>query len=257
MQALAGKDGQHVSNHTAPVARQPALPIKLDSIRPSDRIRARLYRDTRIPPGALLTLIVIADHVRLDDQANAARLKLTTIGKWTHQCDRTVREAIGWAKGNGVLAIDRRRTWCRYVFLTEWIARWEPEASTADKAESVRSRVADSADHDRQNLPITGEPYVQNQLHVPDGGIATAGPAEVPREVVPVEGRPVEVDRRIITSVDRAVMARTRVSDAAAQAQARKDAWAQQRADRELSRDDRALRRRAQQAKRAEERRHA
>ena len=120
-------------------------------MRPSDRIRARLYRGhRRIPPGALLTLNPTSDrpdHARgLIPGQRTGRLKLTTIA----EVDAPVRpngargDGLG-ARATGCSPLDRRRTWCRYVFLTEWIARWDTAecASTADaEAERrVRSRV--------------------------------------------------------------------------------------------------------------------
>ena len=94
---------------------------------PSERLRARLYADSRIPPGTLLTLLVIADHVHGPDPTLRTSLRVPTIARWSHQSDWAIRRHLDVAERLGIIAKVQRRTWLDIVFLTSWVARFVPQ----------------------------------------------------------------------------------------------------------------------------------
>ena len=143
--------------------RTPQLPITFNAIVPSDRIRARIWADGRLLERVKLVCLLVAEHVRYDNLAHTASLKVKTICLWTSLSDRTVRRAVQAATGLGVWYVDRRRTHQDFVFRLDWIARWMPARQRGRR----NSRSVNLADQDRSTWPITGEPYVpyvQNQV---------------------------------------------------------------------------------------------
>lgn len=103
----------------------PALPTSLTAKRASDRIRVRLFSDSRIPPHDLATGIVVSEHV---NGSYAAHMKRCTIMRWSHHAQlQRVSESLHRLEALGVLAIQRMRTHLRIVFSAEWIALWEPD----------------------------------------------------------------------------------------------------------------------------------
>ena len=138
--------------------QQPALPLRLDAKRASDRVLARIMHDGRIPAADAFVATVIATHV---GGALRARLKRATIARWSHLSRRRVNDAVHRLEAQGVLVVTRGRTCCTYLFPPDWIARWTPEAARGrePKPESApKFRWDTSSLQDGTLRPITVEP---------------------------------------------------------------------------------------------------
>ena len=102
----------------AHVTEQPGLPIKFDSKRGSDRIRARIYHDIRLCGAAFQVAMVLSEFVNL--ATFSAHPKQNLIARCAHVSRDGVIQALKVLVALGVLEIDRHRTFCRYVFLASW-----------------------------------------------------------------------------------------------------------------------------------------
>ena len=159
---------------------QGKLPIRPDAKRGSERIRARAYRDPRLTGNVMLLVLAISEFVTGGGQP-VAKLKIATICKWTHGKDWATRGAVRAAVELGVLAVDRKRTYQRYVFLDSWLdwfgAMPEPLAETAARdsrsVDSTGLRSVESTTHDRWIPPITGEPVLGNTQQQQQQGCET------------------------------------------------------------------------------------
>ena len=139
--------GLHAVKFPDPI--QGNIPIKPDAKRGSDRIRARLYRDPRLDAYHLVVAFVISEHA--SGAALAANLKIKTINRFAHMSDRQCRRVISSLVDLGVIAVERRRTYRRFVFLDRWL-RWfagapQPDQQTDHTGPACRSQPDQRADH--------------------------------------------------------------------------------------------------------------
>ena len=102
----------------AHVTEQPGLPIKFDSKRGCDQIRARLYHDHRVTGLELSVALAVSEFV--NTATFAAFPKQALIARMVHATRPKVSGALTRLESKGVMAIDRGRTYCRYVFLAAW-----------------------------------------------------------------------------------------------------------------------------------------
>ena len=163
--------------------RQPLLPLKLDAKRPSDRIRARIYHDGRITGTAFAVLMVLSEHVREDDQTYSCYPSRASLMRWVHCGDTALSSALRLSQAWGVLRVQhRRRETSRYIFVLEWIAKWEPE--------SQRGKALGSLDAGMRHP--RGEPTkIEDRSSSITGTGPTAGNG---RPAVPAEVRPMTDD---------------------------------------------------------------
>ena len=116
----------------AHVTEQPGLPIKFDSKRGCDQIRARLYHDPRLVGLELTVALALSEFVSLATFAAYPKQKL--IGRMVHATRARVSNALQRLETKGVLTIDRGRSHCRYVFLETWRGRFQTVPRCAGKA---------------------------------------------------------------------------------------------------------------------------
>ena len=102
----------------AHVTEQPGLPVKFDSKRGCDQIRARLYHDPRITGLELAVALALSEFVRLP--ACVAYPKQKLLARMVHTKQPKISGALSRLETKGVIEIDRGRTHCRYVFLETW-----------------------------------------------------------------------------------------------------------------------------------------
>ena len=119
---------------------QPKLPIRFDANRGCDQIRARLYHDARIKGGVFQVLMVLSEFV--NTKAYAAHPKQATIARFAHVHKTHVSRITREAAELKIIEIDRKRTYCRYVFRQEWLGRFRdvslPEPSRVAEAATQR-----------------------------------------------------------------------------------------------------------------------
>ena len=133
----------------------PELPTRVDAKRPTDRIRARILCDRRITGNLFAIAIAISEHVT--GPTYAAKLKRETVMRWSHVGDVTrVSNGTRALEALGVLFADRKRTFMRYVFASEWIAQWEPFA-VRGKTAPGKLRSAENALHEVRKTHFTGD----------------------------------------------------------------------------------------------------
>ena len=135
----------------AHVTEQPGLPIKFDSKRGSDQIRARLYHDPRLVGLELTVALALSEFVRLP--ACVAYPKQKLLVRMVHATRARVSNALQRLETKGVLTIDRGRSHCRYVFLGTWRGRFQTVPRCAGKAH---------LDVPEKHIPV--EPYVQEPV---------------------------------------------------------------------------------------------
>ena len=116
----------------AHVTEQPGLPIKFDSKRGCDQIRARLYHDPRLVGLELTVALALSEFVRLP--ACVAYPKQKLLVRMVHATRARVSNALQRLETKGVLTIDRGRSHCRYVFLETWRGRFQTVPRCAGKA---------------------------------------------------------------------------------------------------------------------------
>ena len=116
----------------AHVTEQPGLPIKFDSKRGCDQIRARLYHDPRLVGLELTVALALSEFVRLPACVAYPKQKLLT--RMVHATRARVSNALQRLETKGVLTIDRGRSHCRYVFLETWRGRFQTVPRCAGKA---------------------------------------------------------------------------------------------------------------------------
>ena len=180
-------------------AHTPTLPIRFDARRASDRIRARIYHDGRLAPPEMVVALVIAEHA--SGTTHAAALKQSTIARWAHMSIRAVRDNLHRLRHAGVLLIHRGRTYQRYVFTFDWLAQWTPLPS---RGRQLRS--AGSADHDRQDLPITGEPVQENLITTTTAREGEPSPEQLQlADELTAEGIPIVIDGMTCREAGRAI----------------------------------------------------
>ena len=153
----------------AHVTEQPGLPIKFDSKRGCDQIRARLYHDHRLTGLELSVALALSEFVNL--ATFAAFPKQQLLARMVHATRPKVSGALTRLESKGVMAIDRCRTYCRYVFLASWRGQFValPGGSRCSRKE-------------HQDVPernITGEPINKNL--VPSTAAAAVLPTSVPQ----------------------------------------------------------------------------
>ena len=131
----------------AHVTEQPGLPIKFDSKRGCDQIRARLYHDPRLVGLELTVALALSEFVRLP--ACVAYPKQKLLVRMVHATRARISNALQRLETKGVLTIDRGRSHCRYVFLETWRGRFQTVPRCAGKAH---------LDVPEKHIPV--EPYV-------------------------------------------------------------------------------------------------
>ena len=104
------------------VTEQPDLPIKFDSKRGCDQIRARLYHDHRLIGLELPVALAVSEFVNLATFAAYPKQKL--LARMVHATQPRVSNALQRLETKRVIEIDRKRSYCRYVFLAEWRGRF-------------------------------------------------------------------------------------------------------------------------------------
>ena len=124
----AGQSGPKLAH----VTEQPGLPIKFDSKRGCDQIRARLYHDPRLVGLELTVALALSEFVRLP--ACVAYPKQKLLVRMVHATRARVSNALQRLETKGVLTIDRGRSHCRYVFLETWRGRFQTVPRCAGKA---------------------------------------------------------------------------------------------------------------------------
>ncbi len=129
----------------------PWLPLKLDAKRGSDRIRARIYCDSRIPSG-LPFAVAIALSEFVSGPKNMAHPKQEKLAGMVHASRARVSNALGLLVRLHVLTTERKRTFKEYVFLESWVS-----------APVLESRCAETAHQDVPKQHITGEPVQGNR----------------------------------------------------------------------------------------------
>ena len=161
----------------AHVTEQPGLPVKFDSKRGCDQIRARLYHDHRLTGLELTVALALSEFV--NPATYAAYPKQARVARMVHATRARVSNALQRLETKGVLEIDRCRTYCRYIFRGEWrgIFKALPRPSAPD------SRCAGKAHQDVPEKHITGEPVQGNQVQ------AAAAPAVLLLEPVDQQQR--------------------------------------------------------------------
>ena len=125
---LGASDGPKLAH----VTEQPGLPIKFDSKRGCDQIRARLYHDHRLIGLELAVALALSEFVTLASFAAYPKQKL--IGRMVHATRARVSNALQRLETKGVLTIDRNRSHCRYVFLATWRGLFKTVPRCAGKA---------------------------------------------------------------------------------------------------------------------------
>ena len=116
----------------AHITEQPGLPIKFDSKRGCDQIRARLYHDPRLVGLELTVGLALSEFVSLATFAAYPKQKL--LGRMVNATRARVSNALQRLETKGVLTIDRGRSHCRYVFLETWRGRFQTVPRCAGKA---------------------------------------------------------------------------------------------------------------------------
>ena len=91
----------------AHVTEQPGLPIRFESKRGCDQIRARIYHDRRLTGAAFKVAMVLSEFVNL--ATFAAHPKHKVIARWAHVSRDRVIQALKQLVVLGVLEVDRRR----------------------------------------------------------------------------------------------------------------------------------------------------
>ena len=142
----------------AHVTEQPGLPIRFDSKRGCDQIRARLYHDPRLVGLELTVALALSEFVRLP--ACVAYPKQSLLAKMVKSTQPKVSGALSRLEAKRVLGVDRCRTYCRYVFL----ASWRGQFVALQGGESPRPRYTQREYQDIPRGNITGEPYVLEPL---------------------------------------------------------------------------------------------
>ena len=103
--------------------RHPRLPIPLDAKRSSDKSRARIYHDGRIRNSAGMVAMVLADHIRYDDDTYSCVVTYATIARWSHCSIRAAKVAVRELRDLGVIDFGSVCHAVRYVFPLAWVAR--------------------------------------------------------------------------------------------------------------------------------------
>ena len=179
------------------VTEQPGLPIRFESKRGCDQIRARVYQDPRLTPPERLIAISLSEYVNTTTYtAHPKQAKLAELnGTNRSQISRLLRRIAE----KGVIEIDRCRTYCRYIFLAEWRGAFVALPGGRDVRETHTPpdappgpRCASRAHLDVRETHITGEPYVRNrrskqqqQQQAPDLQTAAAADPDAPPELPP------------------------------------------------------------------------
>lgn len=163
----------------AHINEQPGLPIKFDAKRGSDQLRARIYHDPRLTGLKLSVALALSEFV--NPSTYTAHPKQARLAGMVHASRPRVSEALRGLATDGVIEIDRRRTYCRYIFRGEWRGRFKVVARPA----APESRCYEKEHHDVTKRNITGEPYVLNRR---TGGGRPAA-AEPPSGALPTPAR--------------------------------------------------------------------
>ena len=162
----------------AHVTEQPGLPIKFDSKRGCDQIRARIYHDDRLTGLELAIGLALSEFVNTSTFAAYPKQKL--LGRMVHATRPKVSNALHRLEIKRVIHIDRSRAHCRYVFRAEWRGRFQvvPKAGAKDSRCSRKEHL-DVPERNISNtytspqLPLDSdsskddhapEPYVLNQV---------------------------------------------------------------------------------------------
>lgn len=148
---------------------QPKLPIRFDSKRGCDQIRARVYHDARLTGAAKMVAMVLSEFV--NTATYTAHPKQANIARWAGLSRRGVIKALGELVRLGVIETDRRRTYKRYVFRAAW-------------RDGPSPRCEQSAHHDVNRVHITGEP-IQGNLEHADTPVLGLSPVVGTREDYP------------------------------------------------------------------------
>ena len=140
----------------AHVTEQPGLPVKFDSKRGCDQIRARIYHDHRLTGLEWRVAMALSEFVR--PPAYVAYPKQARLARMVNATRPKVSGALSSLEAKGVLEIDRRRTYCRYVFLAVWRGLFQAVQRPAESDPRCSLR-------EQQDVPsgnITGEPVHKN-----------------------------------------------------------------------------------------------
>jgi hypothetical protein len=138
---------QHIT--LAHVNPQPWLPIRFDSKRGSDSIRARVYADPRL--SALEWRVAMALSEFVNTSTWCAHPKQSRIAVMVNATRPKVSGALHSLESKGVINIDRCRTFARYVFTETWRSAFRPA-----------SRCSPTEHLDVPLRNITGEPENRN-----------------------------------------------------------------------------------------------
>ena len=117
-----------------PHNRQLALPIHFSAHRGSDRIRARLYHDSRLTSAQLLVALALSEFA---DRRGKAWPKQALLAKMTRLRRQRVNVELKAIENLGILTRYRTRSACVYVFSEAWLMWFHddpPLTRTSDEA---------------------------------------------------------------------------------------------------------------------------
>ena len=143
----------------AHITEQPGLPIKFDSKRGCDQIRARLYHDSRVVGLELEVALALSEFT--SSPVYAAYPKQKLLARMVHATRPKVSGALSRLEAKGVLEIDRCRTHCRYIFLARWLGHFH--ALPGGQYKQSRCSFREHLDVPERNIS-SNEPYVLEPL---------------------------------------------------------------------------------------------
>ena len=164
----------------AHITEQPGLPIKFDSKRGSDQVRARLYHDPRLSGLELAVALALSEFVRLPSYV--AYPKQALLARMVHATRPKVSGALARLESKEVLVIDRRPRHCRYVFLDAWRGLFQVVRRPAD----TESRCSQKEHHDVPERNIASEPVQENQVQA--AAVSAVLPLPPPDQQQRIEG---------------------------------------------------------------------